>query len=58
MSLGSLSEVEYGLRFALDAKILEQAGWDEINLGRRKAHGTTRLLYNAICKRIDAKAAK
>jgi hypothetical protein len=48
MSLGSLSEVEYDLRFARDAGILNQSDWDALNLLRRRAHGTTRLLYNAI----------
>ena len=48
MSLGSLSEVEYDLRFALDAGILKPSDWDALSLLRRRAHGTTRLLYNAI----------
>jgi four helix bundle protein len=58
ISLGSLSEVEYGLRFAVDAEILPTANWEVINIARRRAQGTTRQLYKVICKRIDAKKKK
>jgi four helix bundle protein len=58
ISLGSLAEVEYGLRFAVDAKILQQTDWEVIDVARRRAQGTTRLLYKAICKRIELKKKK
>ena len=53
ISLGSLAEVEYGLRFAKDAEIIDEAAWGSLDLLRKRAHGTTRLLYNAICSRIE-----
>jgi four helix bundle protein len=53
MSLGSLSEIEYNLRFAYDAEIISKDEWDRLSLVRRKAHGTTRLLYNAIARRAE-----
>ena len=58
ISLGSLSEVEYGLRFAVDAEILARADWEVINIVRRRAQGTTRQLYKAICNRIEMKKSK
>ena len=53
ISLGSLSELEYGLTFARDAELLDSFTWESTNLLRRRAHGTTRLLYNSICERIE-----
>jgi four helix bundle protein len=53
-SLGSLAEVEYDLRFARDAKIIRPACWESLDLQRRKAHGTTRLLFNAIAARANS----
>ena len=55
ISLGSLAEVEYGLRFAVDANILDRGDWEIINVARRRAQGTTRQLYKAICQRIVIK---
>ena len=57
-SLGSLAEVEYDLRFARDAKIIQPEQWEILNLQRRKAHGTTRLLFKAICVKADSEKLK
>lgn len=54
ISLGSLAEVEYTLRFAKDAEIISESTWSYLNHLRQRAHGTTRLLYNAISDRIQA----
>jgi four helix bundle protein len=56
-SLGSLAEVEYDLRFALDARIIRPDRWESLDIQRRKAHGTTRLLFKAISARADSKGA-
>jgi four helix bundle protein len=58
ISLGSLAEVEYGIRFARDAKIIGEETWSELTLLRRRAHGTTRLLYNAITAKIEGIGTK
>jgi len=54
IALGSLAEVEYTLRFAKDAEIITEATWATLNQLRQRAHGTTRLLYNAISDRVDS----
>ena len=53
-SLASLAEVEYDLRFARDAEVMKADQWKTLDLQRRKAHGTTRLLYKAICAKAES----
>jgi len=54
ISLGSLAELEYAFRFACDAKIKTEMPWNDIKNLRNRAHGTTRLLYNAISRRAES----
>ena len=54
ISLGSLAEVEYTLLFARDAEIISASTWSSLTQLRQRAHGTTRLLYNAINTRLEA----
>ncbi len=58
ISLGSLAELEYAFRFACDARIGTEIPWNTIKDLRNKAHGTTRLLYNAISRRIESQKSR
>src|SRR5882672_9354040 len=51
ISLGSLSEVGYILRFAHEVELLSDTGWAELDRQQQRAHYLTWRLYESIIKR-------
>jgi four helix bundle protein len=50
ISLGSLSEVGYTLRFAREVELLAQPAWAELDRQQQRAHYLTWKLYESIAK--------